>query len=347
MTSRPSLTLNPNARLLRLLPVLLVLLLLTAGCLPSSQKELKRGMWPADSLSQQLAAGVPVDTLEKVGETTLPSDFPTTLVMMEGGAMAVADTRRGILHRFDAGGAHVGEMRQFRYPYMAGRRGDTLAVFSRETGRLDFVHGDSVVRTVTLPAGGNTTALVGADAIWLKTAAENASPFVARFDDAGREVARHPLAGPFWRHMGLLRAWDGALVSLSGYRPVVDVVPAGAPAGSAADTLALAGFDTPQFVRSYQFMIGEVKEPPLLTSAAQPLGDRLFVINLRPGWLQVDVFDRQGRLERSLVERRQSINTDFFPVDLGVRQVEGGYELAVLVQRPRAQILRYRWMTGL
>jgi hypothetical protein len=97
-------------------------------------------------------------------------------------------------------------------------------------------------------------------------------------------------------------------------------------------------------VRSYQYMTGEVKEPPLLTPAAAALGDRLFALNLRPGWVQIDVFDRQGRLERSLVQREQTLATDFFPVDIDVRRDGAAYEFAVLVQRPAARVLRFRWM---
>ena len=71
--------------------------------------------------------------------------------------------------------------------------------------------------------------------------------------------------------------------------------------GAVPDTLALVGFDSPQMVRSHRFLLGEVDQPPLLTSSAAVAGGRLFALNLRGDHVRVDVYGLDGRLERALV----------------------------------------------
>ena len=147
-----------------------------------------------------------------------------------------------------------------------GARGDTLAVLSRGVPRLDLVAGGRIVRQIPLPEGEQPTALVTDRAIYYKLVPE-AGATLARLDSTGRSVERYRLAGPHWRHYGFLRAWGDSVLSLSGYRPVIDVL---APEADDPDSLALVGFDSPLLVRSWQFAQGEVAEPPLLTSAADP-----------------------------------------------------------------------------
>lgn len=326
---------------------LLSLLFLHAGCLPSSQKQNTRAVTPADSLSIRVAAEAPVDTLRLVWTAEAPEaspfELPTSLVWLPdslGGAVVVADTRRGNLHVFSADGAYVAERRPegLQFPYLAGLRADTVVVHSRGTRRLDFVVGDHVARSLGL--GADYAAVLATDnLLWAKRTEEN-DTYLARLDAAGREAARYRLPAPHWRHAGFLRAWDEALLSLSGYRPVVDVLPPGAPDGATLDSLALVGFDSPQLVHSYQFLLGEADEPPLLTSSAAALGDRLFVLNLRPDHVRLDVYSRSGRLERVLLYPDPALLAAFYPVDLAARAVAGGVRFALVLQQPGGALSR-------
>lgn len=100
------------------------------------------------------------------------------------------------------------------------------------------------------------------------------------------------------------------------------------------DTLALFGFDSPQLVRSYQFMEREANQPPLLTSSAMPFGDRLYVLNMRGDHVRIDVYDRTGTLQNIFVSPAPWEVLNAFPVDLAVRESDQGRDVAVLMQRP-------------
>lgn len=340
------------------LPLVLAAALAFAGCLPSSQRERTTALLPSDSLSRLAAQGVPVDTLALAW--TVAGDgmsFPTSLVWTAdaeaAGHLVVADTKRGSLHVFAPEGRYEGEVQPtepaLSYPYLAGGRGDTVVVLSRGERRLDWVDLRSrrIVRSVPIPFEDVSAALATAEgALWAKRTPEEGGGAASLVRLDGRAVVSVELPGPVWRRYGFLRAWGGALVSLSGYRPVADVL----PPGGRLDTLALVGFDSPQFVRSHQFLRGEVDQPPLLTSSAFPLGDRLFVLNLRTDALRVDVYDRGGRLQRVLTCAIPEETRDHFPVDLAVRRGPSGYRLAVLMQRPGSvlknpsgQIWMLRW----
>ena len=96
--------------------------------------------------------------------------------------------------------------------------------------------------------------------------------------------------------------------------------------------------------RTFAFRQGEARQAPLLSSSAAPADDRLFVLNLRPGWLRIDVYDRAGRLQHILVEGEPVYDKQFYPIDLAARQSEtGGYELAVALLEPVPEVRVYRW----
>lgn len=332
------------------------LLLLLAGCFPSSCRRTEtRALFPADSLSRQIAAEAPVDTLrlawEVVGEKALPLEYPRTVLFGEDGTVYVSDVGRNSLFAF----GNAGRLREeitvgvLDVPYLAGRRGDTLVVFNAGAGRIDFISSGEPVRSVSIGAERSEQALQYVAAwngdLYYKAVGEDTEGFIARLDREGDVAERLVLPGPHWRHAGFLRTWGDSLLSLSGFRPVADVVTA-EPPGSAlrADTMALAGFDSPMLARSRLFALGEVHEAPLLTPSAAAGGDRLFVLNFRPGWLRIDVYDPGGHLEHVLLQPDPQVNKNFYPVDLAVRRTsEGSYEIAVTAVEPVPRVAVYRW----
>lgn len=337
-----------------ILPVLLAVALGLSGCLPSSQRSTDRALFPADSLSRLVAEATPTDTLTLVWRAEAPREanlrHPLTLAWV-GDRIVVADAQRGVLHTFSEDGEHLGtvEDRAFRFPFLSGSRGDTLAVVSRGSRRLHLVRldvagGGEVVRDFPLPEGNNIFAHLSEHGLFAKTADEGQGSTLYRLDETDGSVeATHALPGPYWRHIGFLRAWGDTLVSLSGYRPVVDVL---TPQAARPDTLALVGFDSPQMERSRAFAVGDSREPPLLIPSADPAGALFFVLNARPGWIHMDAFERAEdglHLRRSLLSPQAGLDRNFFAADVAVRERQGSYEIVVLQNQPRPALLRYRW----
>ena len=331
----------------------LILVLTLAGCLPSSCRRVEsRAISPADSLSRQIAARMTPDTLALAWQESGPDDgaleYPRTVRFGPDGRLFVSDVERNSVYLFTAGGAFVEEMtwEGAAFPYLAGLRGDTVLVFNPEARHVDFVvRGASVHRLPTpgdLPRGALQSATATGEAVYVQVGAKDAAGYVVRLDAQGRVQARASLPGPHWRHAGLLRPWDDALLSLSGFSPVVDVLPA--DLSTPPDTLALVGFDSPMLRRTFAFMRGETYEAPLLSSAAAPAADRLFVLNMRPGWLRLDAYDRAGRLQHILVQPDPAFDNEFYPIDVAVRTTEAGhYEIAVAVVKPVPVVKLYRW----
>ena len=334
----------------------LAAVLALAGCLPSSQKQNSRAISPADSASAALAEVAPVDTLDEVWTARAPEADPMPVPSSLGWAgdvLAVVESQEGSVRRFSGAGAYLDrtDLPAGSYPYFAGARGDTVVVFARGRSALLWaVPGAGVAREVPTPAGAtNALAAPGLLAARVGGGPDADAPAVVRLSETGAETARQPLPGPAWRSVGFLRVWDGRLAALSGYRPVVDRVDVADGLGP-ADTLALAGFASPQLVRSAQYARGEVDEPPLLTSSAAALDGRLFVLNLRSDHVRVDVYDRDGRLERVLVSPSRGLEIDV-ALDLAARRgPDGDVELAVLLARPpgvfqtpESRVVLYRW----
>ena len=333
-----------------LLPALIALLL--TGCLPSCQPRQSNALFPSDSLSRQIAAETPVGTLRLVwqaGTAEVPGmEHPRTALFGPDGRLYVSDTAQDRIFVFGPDGSLSEELAlpAFQHPYLAGFRADTLLVFNPAAGRIDFVSQGAVRRTIDLPVrapeGAFQYVAVSDSAVYLKTIAEGEEGSLVVLDEGGKVLRTEILEGPYWRYAGGLRVQDDTLYSLSGYRPVVDVLAPGAP----LDTLALVGFDSPMLARSRQFVLGQVDEAPLLTASAVPVGDSLFVLNVRPGWLRVDVYDRQGRLRRILTQENPEFDRAFYPMDLAVRQSGPGiYDFAVISaggDLPRVWLHRWR-----
>ena len=329
-------------------------LLLFTGCLPySCQRQANEALYPSDSLSRRIAQNTPADTLDSLwattGTKTHPLKHPRTVRFVGDGELAVSDVERNSLFRFAADGRLVREISDegFRTPYLIGIRGDTLVVFNAGNNRIDRVaQGRRVGASVTYERPAPETLvymLVTNTTLYAKVVGRQTDSFIARLDDVARPTARAPLRGPHWKYAGFLRAWGDTLVSLSGFRPVVDLLRRDFRDGATPDSLALVGFDSPMLERRYAFGQGDATEAPLLTPAAAPVGDTLFVLNLRPGWVQIDAYDRSGRLQRRLVERHDAGNPDFYPLDLDARRTDEGYVFAVTIRSPTPRLEVFRW----
>ncbi len=332
--------------------LLCALLLTVAGCLPSScRRPDDRSLFPADSLSREIAAQAPVDTLrllwQSAGTEEHTLKHPRTVLFGADGTVYVSDTKRNSVFVFDGPGKAAREITSdaFSFPYLAGVWGDTLLVFNPDAHRIDLVVnggvGGSIATPVDFPRRSTLQyAAAAGDVVYFKAVSEDQEGYVARLDRDGEVVERHALAGPHWRFAGLLRPWGDSLLSLSGYRPLVDVI---AP-GRKPDSLALRGFDSPMLARSRSFALGHIQEAPLLTASAAPAGPFLFVLNMRPGWLRIDVYDRAGELQRILVHERPSLKQNFYPRDLAARPLPGGgFALAVILDAPQPQVHLYAW----
>ncbi len=325
-----------------------------SGCLPSSQHQNGRGISAADSTSMALAETVPVDSLDLVWSAVAPADDPMPVpssMAWVGDALAVVETQQGSVRRFrDGEYFDRTDLEAESYPYAAGARGDTLVVFAKGSSQLQWVlPGLGIVRRVPSPSG-TSAVLATPRGLFARVGggADTLAPAVVALDESGLEVGRVALPGAPWRSIGFLRAWGDSVLALSGYRPVVDVI---RPSGLEVDTLALVGFSTPQYVRSAQYQRGEVDEPPLLSASATAVGDRLFVLNMRTDHVRIDVYGRDGRLERVLSTRRARGPETVFALDLVARPgLEGEIEFAVLFTRPPglmrtpdSRIDLYRW----
>lgn len=333
-----------------------VLAVALGGCLPSSQRQNDRSISAADSASAAFAATVPVDTLAVVWTASVPADDPMPVpssLAWVGEALAVVETQEGSVRRFSGVGAYLDrtDLGGESFPYVAGTRGDTLVVLARGRDRLLWViPGGGVVREVPVPAGASAAlAAPGRLAARIGGGPDARPPEVVRLGEDGAVLGRHAIRGADWRAVGRLRSWGDTLIALSGYRPVVDVLPG--VGGAALDTLVLEGFASPQLVRAAQFARGEVDEPPLLTSSAAALGDALFVLNLRADHVRVDVYGRDGRLRRVLVSPGPYRLETEVALDLAAREgADGSVELAVLLSRPpglmrepASRVVLYRW----
>lgn len=349
-------------------------LLLLTGCLPySCRREESTVLMSADSVSRALADDVAMDTLAldwthgTANGRALQHPRTVRFGPAQSDTLYVSDVEAGLIFVFDTAGTFIDEIETVDVPFLAGVRGDTVAVFDPSGPAMHFlVDGESVeIVPIQDPELPRTALVYGAfgDAVYYKRVDADGESFVAEVSRDGTLRVRHPLPGPHWRHAGLLRVWGDTVISLSGFRPVIDVVTpsgtmdtpggtgntpgdtAGFPSGT-VDTLALRGFDSPMLARTRSFLMGDIHEPPLLSSSAAASADLLFVLNMRTGWLQVDVFDQSGHLVHRLTERGRTYRKAFFPQDLDVRRrADGSYAIAVAFTAPEPEVRLYAWQT--
>ena len=335
--------------------LLLSSLIVLSGCLPySCRPDANEALFPADSLSRQVAQNTPADTLRQTTTLTGPQAhrlaYPRTVRFWQNGQVAASDAKRNSLFLFGRDGAFQRELADsaFAVPYLIGVRSDTLVVFNAEADRVDFVtrEGRAPTRSLSFkrPAPETLVYMLATDtSLYAKVVGQKTGATLARLDETGRPTTQIELGGAYWRHAGFLRQWDDHLLSLSGFRPTVRRLPLNFSAGARPDSLSLVGFDSPMLERSYAYSTGDVSNPPLLTASAAPAGDTLFVLNLRPGWVQIDAYDHTGRLQQRLVEPHDVGNSNFYPVDLDVRRTADGYAFAVAVRSPEPQVKLFRW----
>ncbi|MBE2187331.1 MAG: hypothetical protein IAE99_11220 [Rhodothermales bacterium] len=339
---------------MRTLSLAALLALTTAGCLPSCQKREDKTLLPADSTSRALALTLRADTLETVWtngpDKGLALTFPRTVrFSTTGDTVWIADAQANRLVALDTAGTVLDSVSGvFNIPMLAGFRGDTLVVFSAGVNRFDLVAGGRVVRSVPVPNVPDDRSLVRyghafGPGFAVKMGGRKTDPFVLVLDAAGREVRRVPLSGKLWRNAGLLRTplsngRSDTLYSLVGFVPVVDRI-----VGDRVDSVALVGFDSPKLDQRRRFLLEESDAPLLTTSAAPMPGGRLFVSNIRPGWLAVDVYDG-GRLTHRLLGGREALNLEFLVEDVDVhRAADGSYRIATVQAKPRPLAMLYRW----
>lgn len=284
---------------------------------------------------------------EQMGEAGAVLQYPRTVLFGDSGHVFVSDAKENIIHEYRADGVlrRMHSSPALTYPFLAGIRGDTLLVFNPEMRRIDFLRNDRVIKNVTMPDEvaekqrlQYTTATD--KYLYYKTIGEDFEGYLVKMTDTGQVLERTLLPGPVWRRAGLLEPWGDSLLSLSAYQPVIDVV----TSSTRVDTMSLVGFDSPMLARTRAFMLGNIYEPPMLSSAAATAGDVLFVLNLRPGWLRVDVFNRAGKITHRLVQDAPAFSKNFYPIDLDV-QVDstGTYELAIAFVEPQPKLALYRW----
>jgi hypothetical protein len=328
--------------------------LILSGCLPSSCRRIEsRAISSADSLSRAVAAEFVPDTLvlraKSTGTDDAPLEYVRSLVYGSDGLLYAADAAADALYIIDETGSvtRTVESELFSYPYVAGAESDSVIIFSPGRGRMQLLFGDEVKDVASLPADLPDRSLLQyahrMDGVsYVKLLGDGFEGYVGavQADGSIRRIA--DLSGPAWRRAGFLRSWGEMLISLNGYRPVIDIV---RPDG-ALDSLRLRGFDSPMLSRLRLFELGEIDAPPLLSAAASALGDSLFVLNMRPGWLQVDVYDRSGELRAILTQPEPGFNRDYYPTDIAVTRSPAAesIRIAVSVVRPDSRVDLYDWV---
>ncbi len=323
----------------------------TGGCLPSSCNRIEsRSITSADSTSRSIAAATPVDTLELVWSSRGPSEaafnYPRTVLFDERGHLWVSDSGNDRIIRFggNADTTEVFESDLFSYPYLAGASGDSIFVFSpgrQRVQRIDEQGIEDILYTPSPPRAGllQYVHVTPTGRTFVKLLGDDFEAYVANLDRDSREIWRRNMDRPKWTLAGNLRSWGDTLLSLRGYQPAVDLI----RHDGTVDSLRLTGFDSPMLARTRLFAAGAIDQPPLLSAAASSWNDELFVLNMRPGWLRVDVYDGSGRLKAVLTEPDPGFNKQFYPTDIAVRRGDGSTEIAIAVVEPDARIDYYRW----
>lgn len=328
------------------------LALTIAGCLPSSCKRTEsRELFAADSLSRQLAAITQEDTLTvfglSYGPDGTPFRYPRSVQFDQSGLVVVGDVESGAVVKLTDEGATVGRVDStFELPFLAGQHNDTTYVFDAEANALATILGTETTSLIALDAedlekNSVRYATVHGRQVYIKVVPEDSAASINLFNFDGQKDGRAVLPGPPWQWAGNLRSGDSLLVSLRGYFPSIDFF----DQNLERDSLRLSGFDSPMLARTRSFVLGDSYAPPLLSASAAFAGDHIFVLNMRPGWTRIDVFDKDGKLVRILTRENPSFNKEYFPTDLAVRyDGNNRYMIAVVYVKPDGRLETYEWL---
>ena len=335
----------------RTITFLFSLAIIVSGCLPTGgDRSGEYWLLEADSLSRVIADETPVDTMRLVWQTNKNIVYPRSVRFDNYGNLFVSDVQDSLIYTFDTQGTRTGSITgDFTFPYLAGFRGDSLVVFNPKDDhwRFDIVHGGEVVRTIAvtdslLQKEVFSYGAVSDSAFYVKSLAESFGSQVIAVDDNGQLSAPiFDLGQPYWRHAGGIRAENNNVISFCGYLPVANFVNL---SESSQDTIRFMGFDSPRLNDTRKFLSGDTHEPPLISAAAATTDSLIFAMNLRLGWIRVDIFDHAGQLQAVVESENQKVNKEFFPIDIDVFQQEDGSWLIAIIAKPEVQgIWVYKW----
>ncbi len=306
-------------------------------------------MTPADSLSRSRAAAITPDTL--VLEATLRGPdsaamaYPRTLMFSDAGNLYVSDVERSSIFRFSDEMDWEEEITWpgVDTPYIAGLRGDTIVTFNPVGRTFDVIINGQ--REITIPAPYSMPedalqyATASASALFLKVVPKDKPAYIVRMRYNGDADRQWMLKGSQWRNAGMLRLRGDSLLSLSAFYPIADVTSLSENTG--INHLSLAGFDSPMLHRTRAFDAGRGRGAPLLMSSATWHGQTLYVLNMRPGWLRVDMYDSDGILRGILVDGHPVLHKAFYPMDIAVRAHGAGIQVVVAVIDPNPEVRVY------
>ncbi len=333
---------------------LFALSLFIAGCLPSScAREESRDLFASDSLSRSIAAAFPVDTLR--AHFTTPEQkplfkYPRTVAFQADGKLIVTDAEANEVIRLTGNGdvdqrLDLGPLvGDDTIPYLAGTSGDTLILFLAGTNHIVGLLDSTLAFNFPIAPedAGRQLRYAAADdrGIWLKYADPDAGAAIVTYNATGERIGQRQLAGPYWSHAGPLRRISDQTVSVRGYLPAVSLIRDGV---AEVDSLRFVGFDSPMLARMRSFALGQTKSPPLLIASLAADDGRYFIVNVRPGWLRIDVYRSNGQLEAILTEPDPGFNKSFYPTDIAVNFRDDEYLIAVTVAKPRPVVRVYGW----
>jgi hypothetical protein len=300
------------------LPGLALALWLLSGCSPFGSSSEPKDLFPADSVSRQIAEAIAPETLELL--IRIEPDTATFFGSMQIGPDSliwIGDLSDRSIRRFTLGGEEMTAIRspEIQYPYLAGRSGSTSFIFDVGTESLLRVESAHFVDRIALPARAGGLSLsrfvsVVGEHMYVKDTGSRDNATLA-VSSLGGPPVRVKLPGQPWRYHGVLKTWGQRMVGVSSFRPILYFFDSFAR----LDSMSLVGFDSPMLARSRAFALGEVSDPPLLISSFSAVANRLFVLNVRPGILRIDEYDETGRLMRAF-QREAPVPESYTPVDL-------------------------------
>jgi len=322
------------------------------ACLPGSPSEPK-DLFPADSLSKDIASQLPTETLEASWKRTHEEEGfgHLSAVRFSGNEIHVSDLGNSKIWAFSSDGvkSELRLDRDLSFPYLLNSSPDTTLIFNAGTGSVDWFRRGSHIKSISLPKIDEGKSLmyfpaVFADKIYMKTqvAKGQAKFYQVNVNDATIEEET-VLPGPSWIHQGLLRSGSQSLLSISSYYPSIYRM----DQEQKLDSLRLRGFDSPMLARMHAKAMGDVDEAPLMISSAVEFDSLIFVSNLRPGWSRVDVFNTDGHLLNILEEEIPPGPTEFNTLDLDVKKDGQDYLIALIAVRQFHKTLSVEYQSTL